>query len=126
MANFLKIVSGLYLLLVWVGFVATVALAPAPEVYSGPLALLIALGASIPAAVLFAFAQIVEDVRSMRNNLRLQSDHLKAMRNYYEPQARWARLISAVEPLNRPIGNEQARPAVWQRVGLLRGHAGPG
>jgi hypothetical protein len=88
MANFLKVVSGLYLLLVWIGFVATVALAPAPNVYSGPLAFLIALGASIPAAVLFAFAQIVEDVRSMRNNLRLQSDHLKAMRNYYEPQAR--------------------------------------
>jgi hypothetical protein len=88
MANFLKIVSGLYLLLVWVGFVAAVVLAPAPDAYSGPLALLIALGASIPAAVLFAFAQIVEDVRSMRNNLRLQSDHLRAMRNYYEPQAR--------------------------------------
>jgi hypothetical protein len=88
MAYFLKVVSGLYLLLVWVGFVATVALAPAPDTYSGPLALLIALGASIPAAVLFAFAQIVEDVRSMRNNLRLQSDHLRAMRNYYEPQAR--------------------------------------
>ena len=49
MANFLKIVSGVYLLLVWVGFVATVVLAPAPDVYSGPLALLIALGASIPA-----------------------------------------------------------------------------
>ena len=88
MANFLKIVSGVYLLVVWVGFVAVVTLAPAPDVYSGPLAFLIALGASIPAAALFAFAQIVEDVRSMRNNLRLQSDHLRAMRNYYEPQAR--------------------------------------
>jgi hypothetical protein len=87
MANFLKIVSGLYLLLVWVGFIAAVVFAPAPNVYNGPLAFLIALGASIPAAVLFAFAQIVEDVRSMRNNLRFQSDHLREMRNYYEPQA---------------------------------------
>ena len=46
---------------------------------------MIAIGPSIPAVALFAFGQVVGDVRIMRNNTRLQCEHLKAMREYYEP-----------------------------------------
>jgi hypothetical protein len=46
---------------------------------------MIAIGLSIPAVALFAF---VGDVRIMRNNSRLQSEHLSAMRAYYEPNSR--------------------------------------
>ena len=39
------------------------------------------IGLSIPAAILFAFAQVVGDVRVMR-------EHLRVMRTYYEPNRR--------------------------------------
>jgi hypothetical protein len=50
------------------------------------IAFMIAVGLSIPAVALFAFGQVVGDVRIMRNHARIQSDHLQAMRAYYEPQ----------------------------------------
>ena len=49
---------------------------------------MIAIGLSIPAVALFAFGQVVGDVRIMRNNAQLQSEHLRAMRAYYEPNSR--------------------------------------
>jgi len=95
MALFLKAVSGLYLILIWL-VVALVFASPVPAlagtVGSDGLAkailLLVAVGLSIPAAVLFGFAQIVGDVRTMRSLAKSQNDHLTAMRRYYEPQGR--------------------------------------
>lgn len=90
MALFLKIVSGVYLAFVWLAFFLALS-APTPlnaSLGSGLaniVAFLIAVGLSIPAVALFAFGQVVGDVRIMRNNARLQSEHLQAMRAYYEP-----------------------------------------
>ena len=90
MAVFLKIVSGVYLAFIWLAF-ALAASRPTPLSASVGtdaghlLTFLIAIVLSIPAAVLFAFGQIVGDVRIMRNHSRMQSDHLRAMRSYYEP-----------------------------------------
>jgi hypothetical protein len=84
MTRFLKITSGLYLVLVWFAFVLVVSVADARTPAEMVAAVFAAVSLSIPSAVLFAFAQILEDVRSMRNNLRLQSHHLEAMRAYYE------------------------------------------
>jgi hypothetical protein len=90
MSIFLKVISGLYLVLVWFAFASTFV-----GVHVGPssldddtvhiLGFFIALVLSIPAAALFGFAQIIGDVREMRNTLWLQADHLAAMRRYYEP-----------------------------------------
>src|SRR5262249_22991260 len=52
-----------------------------------------AVSLSIPSAVLIAFAQIPEDVRSIRNNLRLQSHHLEVIRSHYEAHAMEAHLV---------------------------------
>lgn len=90
MATFLKVVSGIYLVFVWLIFammlktpiVATSSLNGAEPFF----AFLIAVGLSIPAVALFAFGQVVGDVRVMRNNSKAQLDHLTAMRRYYEPQ----------------------------------------
>jgi hypothetical protein len=84
MAAFLKIVSGVYLIFVWLAFSLTlkapVPLAPGLGGAEPIIAFLIAIGLSIPAVALFAFGQVVGDVRVMRNNTKLQSDHLAAMR----------------------------------------------
>lgn len=40
---------------------------------------------SIPAVILFAFGQMVGELRSIRHYSRQQAEHLKAMRAYYEP-----------------------------------------
>ena len=84
MARFLKIFSGLYLVLVWFAFVLAILAAHARTPAEGLAAVLVAVSLSIPSAALFAFAQILEDARSVRNNLRLQSHHLEAMLAYYE------------------------------------------
>lgn len=93
MATFLKIVSGVYLAAVWLVFAITVG---RPLGLYGPIGagtagtvitFLICVGLSIPAVALFAFGQVVGDVRIMRNNAREQSEHLRAMRAYYEPAA---------------------------------------
>jgi hypothetical protein len=94
MAAFLKIVSGIYLAFVW--FVAFIAISVPPPVAASigsgnavaVITILIAVGLSIPAVALFAFGQVVGDVRVIRNNARLQSDHLRAVRSYYEPEQR--------------------------------------
>jgi hypothetical protein len=76
MTRFLKIISGLNLVLVWFAFVLVISVADARTPAEMLAAVFAAVSLSIPSAVLFAFAQILEDVRSMRNNLRLQSHHL--------------------------------------------------
>jgi len=94
MAAFLKIVSGVYLAFVW--FVAFIAISVPPPVaasvgssnLAAVITILIGVGLSIPAVALFAFGQVVGDVRIIRNNARLQSDRLQAMRSYYEPERR--------------------------------------
>lgn len=43
------------------------------------ISVVVGLVATVPAAGLFAFAQLVEDARAIRG-------HLAAMRRYYEPQ----------------------------------------
>jgi hypothetical protein len=63
MASFLKIVSGVYLIFVWLAFSLTlkaaVPLAPALGGAEPVIAFLIAIGLSIPAVALFAFGQVV-------------------------------------------------------------------
>jgi uncharacterized membrane protein (DUF485 family) len=90
MTRFLKIISGLNLVLVWFAFVLVISVADARTPAEMLAAVFAAVSLSIPSAVLFAFAQILEDVRSMRNNLRLQSHHLEAMRAYYESSPTWS------------------------------------
>ncbi|MCK1661272.1 hypothetical protein IVA90_27675 [Bradyrhizobium sp. 151] len=92
MAIFLKIVSGFYLSLVWLAFVGALR-TPAPPTIGSDLlfhlgAFLVAVCFSIPAVILFAFGQMVGELRSIRHYSRLQTEHLKAMRAYYEPQGR--------------------------------------
>ena len=85
MSVFLKIVSGLYLAFIWLVFALVVYLPTSAGQYSHQvivsLAFLIAIALSVPAAILFAFAQIVGDIRVMR-------EHLRVMRTYYEPARR--------------------------------------
>lgn len=90
MATFLKIVSLIYLVLVWATFALMMAVPiPTPgPVTGGPVIFGIAVVLSVPAAVLFAFGQVVGDVRAMRNLAHIQTDHLEAMRAYYEPDER--------------------------------------
>jgi len=80
MALFLKIVSAVYLAVVWLLFIA-VAMRPTGlgSDYTVALAFLIAVSLSVPAVALFAFGQLVGDVREM-------TGHLAAMRGYYEPR----------------------------------------
>lgn len=97
MAAFLKIVSGVYLAFVWLAFFLALSAPQLPSSY-GPLGsgnagvhvlmFLIAVGLSIPAVALFAFGQVVGDVRITRNYARTQAEHLQAMRRYYEPEQR--------------------------------------
>lgn len=81
MAAFLKIVSGIYLVFVWLVFLVAISV-QMPRSLGGELVnvylFFIAITLSIPAVALFAFGQVVGDVRAMRH-------HLKAMRQYYEP-----------------------------------------
>jgi len=94
MAVFLKIVSGIYL--AFVRLVAFIAISvPSPVSASvgssnvvAVTTILVAVGLSIPAVALFAFSQVVGDVRIMRNNARLQTARLRAMRSYYAPEQR--------------------------------------
>jgi len=84
MALFLKYVAGACLVVTWcvAGLVAAGALiSPQPDTQGGTFWLYFiatCIGLSLPAAILFAFAAIVEDVSEMKN-------HLAAMRRYYEP-----------------------------------------
>lgn len=95
MALVLRLISGIYLVLVWTIFVMVVFFMPGsdPSVLSAAagfpassglaifLLFLAAVALSIPAIALYAFGQVVGDVRAM-------TDHLGAMRRYYEPNGR--------------------------------------
>jgi crotonobetainyl-CoA:carnitine CoA-transferase CaiB-like acyl-CoA transferase len=63
MARFLKIISGLYLVLVWFAFVLVSSVADARTPAEMLAAVFAAVSLSIPSAVLFALAQFLEDVR---------------------------------------------------------------
>lgn len=84
MAGFLKAIAVLYLILVW-GFFALAVFAVTfakidPAAQFGAIYVFIGcVVSSIPAALIYAFGKVVEDVHAMR-------DHLAAMRRYYEPR----------------------------------------
>ena len=82
MAAFLKIVSAIYLIVVWLVFAAAISAevpiqAIAYTALFKPALFTVFVLISIPAVALYAFGQLVRDVRAMR-------DHLGAMRAYYE------------------------------------------
>lgn len=88
MAIFLKAFSGVYLLIVWVVFFIAVN-RPPPSKEAANLfgytpeglifyTFVLCLFLSVPAVIMYAFGQVVGDVRAMRG-------HLRAMRAYYEP-----------------------------------------
>lgn len=79
MSLFLKIVSGIYFVLIWL--VAAVAILFPIEGVSPwhKLVVLVSVATlTLPVAALYAFGQVVGDVRKIRG-------HLAAMRRYYEP-----------------------------------------
>jgi hypothetical protein len=86
-AEFLKVISVVYLIIVWIA-VALFFFVPVPgdayAVAAKVLSIVGGISLSIPAAAMFAFAQVVEDVRAIRAHMTAQTDHLKAMRRYYE------------------------------------------
>jgi hypothetical protein len=90
MVAFLKVVSGVYLVFVWLAFFIAVSTPTPLNASLGSngahvLTFMIAVGLSIPAVALFAFGQVVGDIRIIRNQAQMQSDRLRAMRSYYEP-----------------------------------------
>ena len=85
MAKFLKIISFLYLVAVWAMCVGVMQM-PTTTGLVFLMAPLAALTLSLPAAVLYAFGQIVDDISAMRYNSKIQCEHLHALRRYYEPQ----------------------------------------
>jgi hypothetical protein len=107
MTRFLKIFSGLYLVLVWSAFALAILAAEARTPAEMLVAVFAAVSLSIPSAALFVFAQIVEDVRSVRNNSRLQSHHLEAIRNHYEARAME---VHVVPELSAAADKKQAKP----------------
>ncbi len=82
MALFLKIVSGIYFALIWL-FAAFALAMPTSElglsIWHKPAIVIVAATLTLPAAALYAFGQVVGDVRKVRQ-------HLAAMRHYYDPQ----------------------------------------
>jgi len=78
MATFLKAVSVVYLVVVW-GVFTHLLIVPYPTIQQTQ-AFLIAFALSIPAAILFAFGQIVEDMRIVRDEARRQSECLRVIR----------------------------------------------
>jgi hypothetical protein len=81
MSVFLRIVSAFYLIVVWGVFAGTLKMpiVPSAGALEPILLFLFAVALSIPAVALFAFGQVVGDVRATRN-------HLAALRRYYEPK----------------------------------------
>ena len=109
MARFLKIFSGLYLVLVWSAFALAILAAEARTPAELLVAVFAAVSLSIPSAALFVFAQIVEDVRSVRNNSRLQSHHLEAIRNHYEALAMEAHLVRELSAADKKPAKPKTR-----------------
>jgi ABC-type anion transport system duplicated permease subunit len=82
MASFLRVVAGVCLLTVWLIFAGILI-----QSASGRLAieaLVAAVLISIPSVILYAFCQVVEDVRDMRDNIREAKWHLEVIRKYYD------------------------------------------
>jgi di/tricarboxylate transporter len=92
MAAFLKIVSGIYLICIWLvlALFTGVHVSTLDDSLGGAgvklFGFLVAVVLSIPAAAMFGFAQIISDVRALRDQTRIQGQHLAAMRRYYEPR----------------------------------------
>jgi hypothetical protein len=82
MASFLRIVAGVCLLTVWLIF--AVILSQGPPGRLGIEALVVAVLISIPSLILYAFCQLVDDVRDMRDNIREAKWHLSIIRKYYD------------------------------------------
>lgn len=85
MSLFLKYVAGACLIVTWCVSALIAAgsiISPQPDTQGGTFWLyfiVTCVGLSLPSAILFAFAAIVEDVSEMK-------EHLAAMRRYYEPE----------------------------------------
>lgn len=82
MAAFLKFVSGIYLTFVWlVVFLSIKNIGTAgvsdPTLYQLAF-IIIGVGLTVPAALIFAFGTLVGDTKKIR-------EHLAAIRRYYEP-----------------------------------------
>jgi hypothetical protein len=86
MALFLKFISGLYLILVWTLFFVVFFFGPdvaaIPNRYghvaeTTPIFFIICAVLSIPAVALYAFGQIVGDIRASRLHLEAMLEHLK-------------------------------------------------
>jgi hypothetical protein len=82
MASFLRIVAGVCLLTVWLIF--AVILSQGPPSLSVIEALAVAVLISIASVILYAFCQVVDDVRDMRDNIREAKWHLSTIRKYYD------------------------------------------
>ena len=82
MASFLRIVAGVCVLTVWLIFGGIISQgASRPVVVEG---LAVAVLISIFSVILYAFSQVVDDVRDMRDNIREAKWHLEIMRKYYD------------------------------------------
>jgi hypothetical protein len=82
MANFLRIVAGVCLLTVWLIFGGVISQgAPGLVVVEG---LAVVISISIFSVILYAFSQVVDDVRDMRDNIREAKWHLSIIRKYYD------------------------------------------
>ncbi len=76
MGGFLKFVAAIYLIFVWV--VAILSMGNASSYAGSPLAVfVIAVGLSVPAAIMFGFGQIIEGVAEM-------NAHLAVIREFFE------------------------------------------
>src|SRR5438034_4250261 len=86
MGTFLQLVSGIYLIAVWTFFDIAVSEVPPSMVGMAKdaidaILLLISIWLSIPALILFGFAQLPGDDPVMRNSIRMQNDQPKAVRS---------------------------------------------
>ena len=84
MAGFLKAIAVVYLVLVWcffafAVFAVTIAKIDTAAQFGAIYVFIGCVVASIPAALIYAFGNVVEDVSEVR-------EHLAAMRRYYEPR----------------------------------------
>lgn len=82
MAGFLRIIAGVCLLTVWLIF--AIIFTHTPSGLSVIEALVVAVLISIPSIIMYAFCQVVDDVRDMRDNIREAKWHLSIIRNYYD------------------------------------------
>jgi hypothetical protein len=82
MASFLRVVAGVCLLTVWL--ICGVILTQGAPGRLAIEALVVAVSISIPSVILYAFCQVVDDVRDMIDNIREAKWHLSIIRKYYD------------------------------------------